>query len=1056
MPPMPGDRVGPYLLGDSLGIGGMATVYRATGPEGEVAVKILHPSRITTEELKRFQREFLTLQRLDHPNVIRVFATGREGSHPWMAMEVVDGSDLGSLLEQWQANPPPDRFEQIERIFRALCEGLAYIHEQGIVHRDLKPSNILICPDGVPRLMDFGVVKDTDHFTTNLTVVGRLVGTVAFMAPEQITGDPVDARADLYSLGAILYNLLTFKRPITADSIAGYLARHLSETPKLPSDHDPRVPRALERVCMKLLEKDPARRYASARQVLAGLTQAPASLLPLHGRQPEVDVILERTSSLVSLGVGGVIWIHGPPGSGRSRLLQEIVERAREVGASAVRAVGSQPDPLQQWFSEMPPGPTGGDAVHSLRVRMGAAPWVVVVDDLDRASTTFVEVVAGLVREVVAVEGGPLLCVVATAPLPQTPRARPTVLQGFLSGVDTGLATTELTISGLDREAIRAILRDCGLGGGVGAILGRRLQEELQGFPGLILEQIEALVQSGWLQRSPDGQLRACRPVEPFRTEPLPLPDRLRVAEARFLERLPAAHRQVLEALAVLRSPSSIALLQALSGLSALALKDALPELIRQGYIAVEEEEIEELYRIPAPRRAQVIFESIDPALRKRLHRQAAESLQLLYRRRLGAIAEIAAWHLLQADDAASAYPLLIQGAARALRQNSLPAARQLCQRALDAQPAAEGRLAPPDASRLRRQLFLIQGDALRSSDRVEMAGDAYAQALLAARTEGDRGAQGRALGGMGLVAMACGRTPEAQGSLEQAIGLLPQGESMWPEVASGLATLRFQSGDFASATKLFAQMRELGEAGVKIAAMEAAWGAMLLRRARSLPPEDPIPEPGDAVSADVWLRLVRQRAEIHLWAGESEPAMQLSERISEIGERFPLPLGPMAAGSIRVAALWAMGERGTAVRQARDGLALLRAGRCRVLGLWAPAIRVLATVNEAAEVGDALETPGWPMDPPYDGEALRLALFGISSRSAGDAWEAANLLLRRPDGPVAAAQARLELDAARLLLRARDREGARRALGRAMGRVQGGGYRMLMAEGEELMGGVG
>lgn len=255
IPPLPGDQAGPYRLLAGLGVGGMASVYRAEGPYGLVAVKILHPSRVTTEELKRFQREYLTLKRLDHPNVVRVFDTGSQNGHPWLAMELVEGTDLGTLLERWEQDSPPDRFEQVEKILKGLCEALAYVHEQGIVHRDLKPGNVLITKEGVAKLSDFGVVKDTDHFTTNLTMVGRLIGTVAFMAPEQITGEPVDARADLYSLGALLYNMLTLKRPIQADSIAGYLARHLSESPRPPSEIEPRTPSHLERVCLKLLEK---------------------------------------------------------------------------------------------------------------------------------------------------------------------------------------------------------------------------------------------------------------------------------------------------------------------------------------------------------------------------------------------------------------------------------------------------------------------------------------------------------------------------------------------------------------------------------------------------------------------------------------------------------------------------------------------------------------------------------------------------------------------------------------------------------------------------------
>ena len=195
-PPLPGDQVGSYRLGDMLGVGGMATVYKATHPEhGLVALKVLHPGKADTEEARRFRREFLTLRELDHPAVVRVFEAGKHGVYPWLAMEYVDGVDLGTLVDRWNAEPPADRFGRVEVIFRDLCEALRAVHVAGLVHRDLKPSNVLVTSGGRAKLTDFGVVKSQGgQFTTQLTVAGKLVGTVAFMAPEQITGEVVQLR----------------------------------------------------------------------------------------------------------------------------------------------------------------------------------------------------------------------------------------------------------------------------------------------------------------------------------------------------------------------------------------------------------------------------------------------------------------------------------------------------------------------------------------------------------------------------------------------------------------------------------------------------------------------------------------------------------------------------------------------------------------------------------------------------------------------------------------------------------------------------------------------
>jgi serine/threonine protein kinase len=199
-PPLPGDVLGQWALRASLGVGGMAVVYRADGPRGQAAVKVLHQGRVSADEVKRFQREFITLDRLDHPNVVRVYEAGQWNGFPWIAMELVEGTDLGTLLERWEQDPPVDRFARVETLFSQICDALAYVHEHGVIHRDLKPGNVLVGEDGRARLSDFGVVKDPEAFPTSLTMAGRLVGTVAFMAPEQITGESPDARADLYSL----------------------------------------------------------------------------------------------------------------------------------------------------------------------------------------------------------------------------------------------------------------------------------------------------------------------------------------------------------------------------------------------------------------------------------------------------------------------------------------------------------------------------------------------------------------------------------------------------------------------------------------------------------------------------------------------------------------------------------------------------------------------------------------------------------------------------------------------------------------------------------------
>jgi tetratricopeptide (TPR) repeat protein len=1043
-PPLPGDRLGPWRLGETLGVGGMATVYRAEGPAGPAAVKILHQSRITADEVKRFRREYITLERLRHPNVVRVIDAGEQGGFPWIAMELVEGTDLGSLIERWQADPPKDRFVQVERIFRELCDALAYVHEQGIVHRDLKPGNVLIGNDGHARLTDFGVVKDPEAFPTSLTLAGRLVGTVAFMAPEQITGESPDTRADLYSLGALLYMMLTGRRPIVADSIAGYLARHITETPRAPSEVDPRVPTRLERICMRLLQKDPARRYPSARLLLLALDETPAAEIPpIHGRERELEVVANRLNDLLKKGVGGVLVVLGPPGSGRTRLLTEVAERARGVGVSTAMA-GSRATVLTLMGALPPPLPT---AQPGLKGQLGDSPWLLIVDDVDEVPAVDKELLCELVRDVVAVEGGPLLLLVS-APTGHD--------DALVSGTATGLGTEELQLGGLDRDSIRAMLRDRGLHGALGAALGRRLQEELGGFPGAVLEQIEALIRAGWLVRSPEGTMRSTRPMDALRTDALPLPDRVRLAEASFLDALPDAWRQCLEALAVLGTPSSNALIAPLTSLRDTELGVPLTALARDGQIVTTEDGLQELHALASKRRAQVIYENIDSARRARLHRAAAAALQRMHHRRVHAIADAAAHHLLHGGDPAGAYPLLIQGAQRALRRGDAATARAHCVRALEARAAAEATMNPMDAARSRRQLNQVLGDALWAAGRVDQAGDAYAQALLAARTEGDRPAIGKALASAGLVSFVRGRTSEAVGALEEGLASLERGDAAWPDAANALAILRFDAGIRDGAEQLWREAIEIGE-GTRNpqAELVGAWGLVLLARVAgdraraSEEIESALRRGRDPRCTGPLVRLLHQRAQMAVEDGDWGAVARISDDIDAVGDAENLGAASALAASLRAVALSGLGEDAAAGRAAREALSLCRLHDVREISSWAPAVRVLAHLGDPEDVSVALSEGAWSPDPPFDIEATRHALRAMAAlaRRPDVALEAARAALARPVGMLPPVTARVEMDVAWVLFRAGDRDGAVRAIERALMRIDDSLYRGLARE---------
>ena len=289
-PPMPGDTIGHYTLLESIGLGGNATVFRAQSDEfGIVAVKILHPGKLTEVDIKRFQREFEAMHRLDHPNIIKVYEIGQHESYPWLSMELITGGDLNTFINNW--NTPdiiiPNKYQQIHNVIYQLATALQCVHSNKFIHRDLKPSNILMTDTATPKLTDFGGVKNTSHtVVTELTKLGSLVGTVAFMAPEQILGEDIDHRSDLYTLGALLYMSLTGQKPFEASTMAEYLAKHLYEEPVHPCLINPEIPQYLGDLCDQLLQKEPSKRLESALAVQKFLKNAKSLHVPTGHETP--------------------------------------------------------------------------------------------------------------------------------------------------------------------------------------------------------------------------------------------------------------------------------------------------------------------------------------------------------------------------------------------------------------------------------------------------------------------------------------------------------------------------------------------------------------------------------------------------------------------------------------------------------------------------------------------------------------------------------------------------------------------------------------------------
>ncbi|MGH2723569.1 MAG: protein kinase domain-containing protein [Actinomycetota bacterium] len=260
---------GRYELQELIAAGGMADVWRGRDLvlDRPIAVKILRDELARDEEvLERFRLEAVAAARLSHPAVVRVFDTGVDGGQAYIVMELSDGPTLSRVLEETGPLPP----DEAARIVAGALRGLAHAHGSGVVHRDVKPSNILVGDGRFVKVTDFGIAKAA-FAGGDLTTTGSLLGTARYLAPEQVAGGDVDARADLYAAGVVLYELLTGRAPFEGETHLATATMRLTRDPVPPGALRSGIPRDLEQVVLRALARDPDRRYQSAEEMHAAL-----------------------------------------------------------------------------------------------------------------------------------------------------------------------------------------------------------------------------------------------------------------------------------------------------------------------------------------------------------------------------------------------------------------------------------------------------------------------------------------------------------------------------------------------------------------------------------------------------------------------------------------------------------------------------------------------------------------------------------------------------------------------------------------------------------------
>ena len=265
-------KIGRYEIKSELGRGGMATVYRAYDPsfEREVAIKVLPREMMHDPQFRaRFEREIKLVAALEHPSIVPVYDVGEEDGQPYFVMRYMTGGSLSNRIANGKMS-----LGDTAQIIGKIAQGLTYAHKKGIIHRDLKPDNILFDDNDDPFISDFGVAKLTESTSGSLTGANGVIGTPAYMSPEQATGEKVDGRSDIYGLGVIVYQMLSGQQPYNADTPMGVAIKHVTEPVPEILNVNPSLPYDVDEIIRYSMAKDKNKRYASAVDLAKALNMA--------------------------------------------------------------------------------------------------------------------------------------------------------------------------------------------------------------------------------------------------------------------------------------------------------------------------------------------------------------------------------------------------------------------------------------------------------------------------------------------------------------------------------------------------------------------------------------------------------------------------------------------------------------------------------------------------------------------------------------------------------------------------------------------------------------
>jgi tetratricopeptide (TPR) repeat protein/tRNA A-37 threonylcarbamoyl transferase component Bud32 len=831
-----------------LGAGGMGVVYKARNPKtGQVVA--LKTVRVPNETLLAgFRREIHALMHIRHPGIVRVFEQGMHEGLPWYAMAFLEGRTLYSTIH----GQPVFETRRLLDVVSRLCDALAFLHGEGIVHCDLKPTNVLVLPTDQPVLFDFGLATTFAGKVSReaLDIGQEGAGTAAYMAPEQIQGDTVDARTDLYALGCILYEIVVGAPPFGLKKPIEVAWAHLGEPPIPPSSLVDDVPAGLEALVMRLLAKRPAERLGYAADVAAALgagarpaveTPPPRSYLyrpAFAGRERDLEA-LRPLLGRARKGRGAMALIEGPSGVGKTRFVVELGRLARASGFRVVtgecappsaEAGGAPLAALSSVVEALADRCRGGGAeeterVFGPRLRLLAAFMPSVLDlPADAAAPEPAELPADAARlRLYGYLGDLLDTLVADRPvllvlddlqwadevtlgflehllatdaieplrLLVVTTCRSDEMPARIAALRDRDGVTPLALGRLDDEAVASIVGDMLALSPPPVVLGRFVTRHSEGNPFFAAEYLRAAVEAGALRRDADGNwgISELGPKD-SRQEFMPVPGSLREVVERRLANLPVEALAAARAGAVLGREADVAEIARVARLGDAELMEAINELVRR---QVLDEPAPGRLRFAHDKIREAAYASIAPRERALLHRRAAKALG-----RSGAVDRSQLMASLGGHwEHGGKYP--------AARRSYLAGAR-----------AARTRFAHVEAERLyRAALALGAGTPEMIAARRELAaevllprgraGEAIAELRIAldeAVAVGDRLAEAEAMQGLGIAAWQQGRLEEARTGLERAL-----------EIGGALGDRHFEGATLGALGNVHLQRGHLDEA---------------------------------------------------------------------------------------------------------------------------------------------------------------------------------------------------------------------------------------------------